>query len=90
MAVRKSKPAAPPVALPELVARCARARELGRKHYGRADRMTAELVHRLAPGEEVPLPGGKKAVVIDKLGDKTSAFTPAVFRRYEIEIKDAQ
>ncbi len=72
------------------VARCIRAREHGRKMYARSDRLLSELVKEIGIEQAVKLnESGKTARIKDKLQPgQASAFCPAVFRRYEIEISD--
>ena len=66
-----------------------RARELGKKHYGRADRLLDALLKELIPGQEIALPGGKKAVLKDNFEKANKVFRAHGIARYELEVEDA-
>lgn len=76
--------------LAEKVKLCIQARERGKKMYARSDAYLAEILKEIDPGAPIALnDNGKVAVIKDKLADgKTSAFCPAFFRRYELEVED--
>jgi hypothetical protein len=72
------------------IAKHARARALGKRHYERADRLLDTLIKELPVGEAVPLPGGKKAVLKDLFAEKTKVFRAHGIGRYEVEISEAE
>lgn len=78
-----------PLEIADKVSKHLRARELGKKHYGRADRLLQEIRKELKPGEEIPLPGGKKAVLVDLYADKDKVFRAHGISRFEFEVVDA-
>ncbi len=74
--------------LAEKVKKAIRERELGRAHYSRADAIMNEIAHEVEPGQPIPLAGGKVAELVDRIAGKAVAFCPAVFRRYDLEIRE--
>jgi hypothetical protein len=73
----------------ERITKHARSRELGKKHYGRADRLLDGLIKEMSVGAAVPLPGGKQAKLIDLFAEKTKVFRAHGIGRYEVEISEA-
>lgn len=65
-----------------------RAKDLGKKWYGRADALMAEIAIEAKPGELIPLGAdGKKAVLIDKFKDRKIVWTPCAARPYDLEVR---
>ncbi len=66
-----------------------RAIELGRKHYKKADRLMDMICEHAKVGEEIPLPGGKKAVLKDNFKDVNKVFRAHGINRFELVIDAA-
>ncbi|HZP33950.1 MAG TPA: hypothetical protein VFB23_11380 [Candidatus Acidoferrales bacterium] len=77
------------VDLVEKARQCLRARELGSKHYKRADRLLDEIRKELDPGGEIPLAGGKKAVLKDNFQNTNKVFRSHGISRFELEVVEA-
>lgn len=73
----------------ELATALLRARELGRRHYAKSDRLLGEIRKQVQIGEEIALPGGKKAVVEDLYASSDKVFRSHGIGRYELKVKDA-
>lgn len=83
-AATKSKPD-----VVELILKCARARERGKKLYKRSDDLLAELLKQVDPGQPIKMNDeGRTAVIVDKWKDKTQVVAISFARRYELEIED--
>lgn len=67
-----------------------RARELGRRHYAKSDRLLEELIKLIPVGAEfaIPLPGGKRAFIKDNFAGSNKCFRSHGVSRYELEVKD--
>jgi hypothetical protein len=74
------------LSLAELVQRHLRSRESGKRAYKRAERLLDEIVQRGKSGEEIPLAGGKKAVIRDLYLTANKVFRAHGIGRYEIEV----
>jgi len=72
--------------LAERVLKCLRSREAGRSQYARADRLLDTIAQEMNAGDEIALPKGKKAVLVDLFAEKTVVYKPLGFRRYELKI----
>lgn len=83
------------------IAKHKRALELGRKHYGRADVLMEGLLPELTEkceacggvkpkAEPVPLPGGKKAKLVDLYGEKNKVFRAHGIGRYDLQVSEAE
>lgn len=70
----------------ELVQKHLRLRESGKRAYKRAENALDEIVERGKAGEEIPLPGGKKAVIKDLYATANKVFRAHGIGRYEIEV----
>lgn len=66
-----------------------RAREIGRRHYAKSDRLLEAIVKKISRGKEIPLPGGKKAVLKDNFADANKVFRSHGIARYELEVIEA-
>ena len=84
-AEKKTKSA---LSLAELVGKHLRARESGKRAYKRAERLLDEIVQRGKSGEEIPLAGGKKAMIKDLYLTTNKVFRAHGIGRYEIEVTE--
>lgn len=76
--------------LEERIAKHKRALELGKKHYGRADRLLESILPEMPVGERVPLPGGKSAKLVDLFAEKNKVFRAHGIGRYELQVSEAE
>lgn len=76
--------------LADLIARYQKTREAGKRAYARSDRLMNEIAKLMEPGEPVQISeSGRKAVLHDKFaesGEKGVMFTPALARRWDLEV----
>jgi hypothetical protein len=84
-----AKTKAPKKTPAELATALLRARELGRRRYAQSDRLLGEIRKLVAIGQEIDLPGGKKAVVEDLYASSDKVFRAHGIGRYELKVKDA-
>ncbi len=70
------------------VTRILRARELGKRHYARADALLNELLTRMEPGAKVELPG-KVVELVDNFAQKNVAFKPCGINRFDLKVSAA-
>ncbi len=82
------------VDLAELVRKQQRHYKSGRLAYERADALLNQIGELVGDGGTIPLgENGQRAVITDRFAkaarDKKPVFTPAMCRRWEIEIKPA-
>jgi hypothetical protein len=73
----------------ELVTDHLRARELGRRHYAKSDRLLNEIRKLVPVGEEIEISGGKKAMIKDNFASQDKVFRSHGIARYELDVKDA-
>lgn len=77
-----------PLSMAATVQKYLRTRESGKRAYKRAEQLLDEIVQRAKAGQEIPLPGGKKAVVVDLYALKNKVYRAHGIGRYEIELVD--
>lgn len=66
--------------------RCLRSKELGKKHYFRADVLLAEIATEIEPGQSLKV-GDRKITLEDKYAGKTIVWTPCAARRYDLKVE---
>lgn len=71
----------------KLVRRYQKAKASGKRAYARADDLLAQIAESVAPGEEIDLGPGQRAVLIDRFADKIIVWTPCGARRWDLEVK---
>lgn len=74
--------------LADKVSRCLRSKELGKKHYARADALMAEIAKEIDPGTPIKL-SGKIVTLVDRFADREIVWTPCAARPYELKVTPA-
>ncbi|HLZ90205.1 MAG TPA: hypothetical protein VKQ28_00720 [Candidatus Acidoferrum sp.] len=66
-----------------------KARENGKKSYKEAEQLLDEIAQHARSGQEIALPGGRKAVLKDLYLTTNKVFRAHGIGRYEIEVVEA-
>lgn len=78
--------ASPAPDLAAIAVKLLRARELGRRHYAKSDRLLDSLIIHAKVGEEIALPGGKKCRLKDLYAGQNKVFRAHGIGRFELEV----
>jgi hypothetical protein len=63
-----------------------RAKDKGKEWYAKSDALLDELLAAAPVGTEIPLGGGKKAVVVDNFALKNKAWKVAGINRIDVKV----
>lgn len=69
----------------QVVLKAVRARQLGQKHYKRADALLSEITKEIEPGQVVKVSAERAFKLVDKFQGKDIVWNPCAARRWELE-----
>jgi len=67
------------------IQRAVRSRELGKKHYARADMLMAEIAKELEPGQVIKISAERAYQLEDKFAGTEIVWTPCAARRWNLK-----
>lgn len=82
-----TRPRKPQITLADKMRAHLRARELGKRHYERADRLLEEILCEVDCGRHVKLGDNKVAVVVDNFAEKNKVYRAHGIARYEVHLE---
>jgi hypothetical protein len=66
-----------------------KAREAGKANYQEAEELLEALAKGMKAGQEVKLPGGRKAILRDNFAERNKVYRAHGISRFEIEVVEA-